>query len=190
MKYGELKLEQVEAIVNKLGGMDGVQRFLSGELVVKTSELLRQVVIVSVDGVKKFVAADHFKVGTVGSVRIAWLGNNFKQVMLDKVEESVSAATLVVHTLIKASLDAPIMVELSNRAETTLTRLWELLCKQPNGESGVLLTNGYANIFYVRGTDGNFWAVLAYWHSGGWLVYACSVGYPRRWDAGSQVFSR
>ncbi len=35
MKYGELNLGQVEAIVNKLGGMEGVQRFLSGESVVK-----------------------------------------------------------------------------------------------------------------------------------------------------------
>ena len=34
MKYNELNLGQMEAIVNKLGGMDGVQRFLSGELVV------------------------------------------------------------------------------------------------------------------------------------------------------------
>ena len=38
MKYGELNLGQVEAIVNKLGGMEGVQRFLSGELVVKVAE--------------------------------------------------------------------------------------------------------------------------------------------------------
>jgi len=40
MKYGELTLGQTEAIVNKLGGMEGVKRFLSGELVVK--ELERQ----------------------------------------------------------------------------------------------------------------------------------------------------
>lgn len=38
MKYGELNLGQIEAIVNKLGGMEGVQRFLSGELVVKMAE--------------------------------------------------------------------------------------------------------------------------------------------------------
>lgn len=31
MKYGELTLGQIEAVVNKLGGMDGVKRFLSGE---------------------------------------------------------------------------------------------------------------------------------------------------------------
>jgi hypothetical protein len=35
VKYGELNLGQIEAIVNGLGGMDGVRRFLSGELVVK-----------------------------------------------------------------------------------------------------------------------------------------------------------
>jgi len=38
MKYGELNLGQVEAIVNKLGGMDGVRRLLSGESVVKMVE--------------------------------------------------------------------------------------------------------------------------------------------------------
>ena len=34
MKYGELTLGQVEAIVNKLGGMDGVGKFLRDELTV------------------------------------------------------------------------------------------------------------------------------------------------------------
>lgn len=38
MKYGELNLGQVEAMVNKLGGMEGVRRFLAGELVVKEME--------------------------------------------------------------------------------------------------------------------------------------------------------
>ena len=37
MKYNELNLGQIEALVNKLGGMDGVQRFLSGELIVSTA---------------------------------------------------------------------------------------------------------------------------------------------------------
>ena len=38
MKYRELNLGQVEAIVNKLGGMKGVRRFLSDETVVKAIE--------------------------------------------------------------------------------------------------------------------------------------------------------
>lgn len=35
MKYGEITFGQMEAIVNKLGGTEGVKRFLSGETVVK-----------------------------------------------------------------------------------------------------------------------------------------------------------
>jgi hypothetical protein len=38
MKYGELTLGQMEALVNKLGGMEGVKRFLSGESVVRMAE--------------------------------------------------------------------------------------------------------------------------------------------------------
>lgn len=38
MKYGNLTLGQVEAIANKLGGEEGVKRFLAGELVVKEVE--------------------------------------------------------------------------------------------------------------------------------------------------------
>jgi len=39
MKYGDLSLGQIEAIVNKLGGMDKVNMFLRGELII--SELTR-----------------------------------------------------------------------------------------------------------------------------------------------------
>lgn len=38
MKYGELNLGQVEAVVNKLGGMEGVKRFLSCETVIQVAE--------------------------------------------------------------------------------------------------------------------------------------------------------
>jgi len=38
MKYSELNLGQVEAVVNKLGGIEGVKRFLSGETVIQVAE--------------------------------------------------------------------------------------------------------------------------------------------------------
>lgn len=40
MKYGDLTLGQVEAVVNKLGGMDGVRRLLADELTVKAKEIV------------------------------------------------------------------------------------------------------------------------------------------------------
>lgn len=43
MKYGELTLGKVEAIVNKLGGMEGVQRFLSGQTEVTAVKFFSEV---------------------------------------------------------------------------------------------------------------------------------------------------
>lgn len=34
MKYGQLTMGQIEAVVNKLGGMEGVQRLLAGDLMI------------------------------------------------------------------------------------------------------------------------------------------------------------
>jgi len=38
MKYGKLTLGEIEAMTNKLGGIEGVKRFLSGEMVIKETE--------------------------------------------------------------------------------------------------------------------------------------------------------
>ena len=63
--------------------------------------------------------------------------------------------------------------------------------KQGNkGEDGILLNNGYANIFYIKDQNGVLRPVGVYWCDDGWLVSAYSVGRPSRWDAGGRVFSR
>ena len=64
------------------------------------------------------------------------------------------------------------------------------MAEQGNGEDGILLTNGYANIFYIRDIKGVFWAVGCGWDGGGWRVGAISVEDPRGWDGGRRVFSR
>ena len=64
------------------------------------------------------------------------------------------------------------------------------MAEQGNGEDGILLTNGYANIFYIRDIKGVFWAVSCRWIGGGWDVSASSVEDPRGWVGGGRVFSR
>jgi hypothetical protein len=189
MEYGELNLDQVEAIVNKLGGMEGVQRFLSGEMTIK-GDLLKRVATVTVQAVTKFSAEATFG-ATKPAVKLWGLGNNFKRVMLGKVEEAVEATTLTTHTLTKASRDAPILAELGDRAEVSLAHLWQMLLAQANGEKGPLLTNGGWNVSYIRDASGTLWAVAADWDAGGgWGVDADSVDSPYGWDAGGRVLSR
>lgn len=193
MKYGELNLGQIEAIVNKLGGMEGVQRFLAGSIEVVVKKILTLVATVKVAAVEHFVAAEKFREGeTTDGVKVAWLGNNFKTNFLGKTEEGVEEAELKLHKLNQDSLDAPIMNELGDTDETMLAHLWELLKQQPNGEEGKLLVNGWANVAYIRDVNDELWAVSACWDAdrGGWDVEADSVTRPGRWDADSQVVSR
>lgn len=193
MKYGELNLGQVEAIVNKLGGMDGVQQFLSGALIVTKAaveKLLELVGTVMIPATKKFVARDHFATGSK-VVKIGFIGNNFSNWFLGKTEKPNSQAELRYQRLSKNSLDKPILNELGNLAETTLSAIWELLKSQPNGENGVLLTNGCWNIFYVKDVEDVLRAVSVRWNAffGSWDLSAYSVADPYGWYAGDRVFS-
>jgi len=142
----------------------------------------------------KFVAKDHFVVdmSDKAKVKIWSLGSNFEKWFLDKVEEPISETVLGYHNLRKSSVDGPIINELGGeeKAEIILTEIFALMERQSNGEKGDLLTNGYANIFYIRDTAGVLRAVYCYWYGFGWSVHAYSVGFPLGWVAGVQVFSR
>lgn len=143
---------------------------------------------------KPFIVRDHFKADTSEDavVQIAYLGNNFKTWFLDKTEVSRSATTLCCRKLLRNSFDAPIIAELGGKekAQTSLSELLELLKKQPRGQKGTLLTNGYANIFYILDNKGVLRAVRADRGDNGWYVDTRSVAYPRGWHDSGQVFSR
>ncbi|OGE83851.1 MAG: hypothetical protein A3B95_02820 [Candidatus Doudnabacteria bacterium RIFCSPHIGHO2_02_FULL_43_13b] len=142
----------------------------------------------------KFVAKDHFVVNTSGEakVKISYLGDNFRKHFLGKTEEPTSETTFRCHKLKKLSRDIRIINKLGGeeRAETTLSAMFALMEKQPNGEKGALLNNGYANIFYIRDAAGVLWAVYCCWRDDGWYVSVDSVGNPGEWLDGFQVFSR
>jgi len=65
-----------------------------------------------------------------------------------------------------------------------------MIDRQPKGKEGDLLSNGYANIFYVRGKANEVFAVHVYWNAGHreWLVYTNPLADYSR-DAGNRVFS-
>ncbi len=147
--------------------------------------------------VGRFVARDHFKVGTnkkaKDKVKIAWLSDSFKSWFLDKVEEQAGGdSVLRAHKLISASTDVLIIAELGREAtaETALAEVFALMKKQSKGEQGSLLVGGYANIFYIRDSVSVLRAVYVYWLDDGWHVYASSVAVSDEWNAGYRVISR
>jgi len=145
-----------------------------------------------VPAIGKFVAKDNFVVNTgkKTKVKIPYLGNNFQKWFLDKVEEDVPETTLSSRRVLKWLEDKEIIAGVGGEilAETRLTQVFYLISQQSNGEEGVLLANGYANIFYVRDVDSLLRPVGVFWDGDGWGVDAYSVGVG--WVDDDRVFSR
>jgi hypothetical protein len=140
------------------------------------------------------VARKHFvrNISPKASIRISYIGGHFKRWFLKKVEEPFATNVLRGSKLCKASNDGPIIAELGGekRAETTLTEIFASMELQNGGTRKPLLTNGYANIFYVRDADNMLRAVCILWHNDGWSIDAWAIDASSKWSAGSLVFSR
>ena len=150
-------------------------------------KLLKLVASFVVPALDEFSAEDHFRVGEVDGVKIAFIGDNLRQNLLDMVVPATTETELKIYRLNKNSVDGPIITELGGQeaASITLSQFWAMLQVQGHGEKGNLLTDGRANIAYIAG-----WAVDALWYGHGWSVLAYSVVYPSGWFEGDQVLSR
>lgn len=158
------------------------------------SLLLKLLGTVAVPAIEEFTVGERFVVDTSEktTVKISRIWDNFRKWFLDTRVPSTEATTLYKYRLQQDSLDSMILDYLGGeeKAEITLAHVFALMRQQPNGENGELLTNGYANIFYVRDITGVVRAVYVRWHDYGWDVSALEVSFPYGWFEGSHVFSR
>lgn len=117
-------------------------------------------------------------------VGVKWTNDTFKKQFLGLEVSATDKVELAVNELTQASLDAPILSELGDKAETAVPTFRAFLWANRGGLGWF--------IFYLRGKNGNLWAVDAYWNAkaGRWHVDASSVMSPNRWGAGRQVVSR
>jgi len=143
---------------------------------------------------KKFVVKDKFKVDTSkkAKVKISNLGDDFKRWFWGKIEEPFYGSVISGRPLEKNSVDGPIIAELGGheKAETTIAEIYAMMERQPKGEAGDLMNNGFANIFYARDVDGILRAVLVGYDSRGWGIDARSIDCSNICDGVRRVFSR
>lgn len=195
MKYGDIKLGHIEALINKLGGKEVVDGILEGRLAVKLVEAdrLNTFSTARIPATAKFIVRDHFSTGRAGDVSIGSIGEEFKQHFLFKVEAPRVETKLEIHKLKRFSSCKQILVELHGKEEVTLAEIWELLKRQPNGATGKLLVDGGSNIFFVRNMNGVLMVISIDWDVAtnlGWYIGASSVVDPYQWEDGDRVFSR
>ncbi len=139
-----------------------------------------------------FGMKDHFQVDTslTAKVKISFVSDSVRDEFGSQVVVPRDGYAVSARRLLKRSADRPILTELRPVYKTDMPAVKSLMAQQPNGEPGVLLTDGQANIFYVEKSAGVLRAVRVRWSDDGWDVRSSSVKYPGEWNAGSQVFSR
>lgn len=124
-------------------------------------------------------------------VKMVGHGSNFTSWFKGKVEEDAPEGELLPFTLTESACDNEIIADLGGeeKAEVTLTEIWRLMERQRNGEEGVLLTNVWANVFYVRDVNRVLREVSVGWSGGGWRACAGNL-IAGGWCGGNRVFSR
>lgn len=131
-----------------------------------------------------------------GPVKL-YFWDNFANWILKAIPETVPAfqGKLTKTQLTESMYDSAILNELGNPKPFTVGEsvaiIRDLLTKQPNGESGELQNNGYANIFYVQLENARVLAVYVHWYSDyrGWGLGAHDLD-DDQWFVGYCVFSR
>jgi len=179
-------------LMARLSGENG--KYHLGELkrFLRKRNLLEPITTIDLPACGRFVAKDELHADR-DDINL-WMSETFREKFLNKVEENVPAATIHTSKLLRNSRDLTnedgslgIIAELNGHEETTLHHLFSLLMKQPNGEKGTLLTDGKANIFYIRDATGVLWAVRAGRGGGDWDLDAYSVESPDTWHSGNLV---
>lgn len=179
-KYNDYTGGQVEAVINNMGGFENWKRFAGGhgKVVFETILTLLRTLKIAAQAATTTSNEYFMEAGVVLT------GTNFETQFYSLEIEAVAEGELAVRKLMQDSLDALILAELGDKAEILVAQFHSFLAANRGSEEWF--------IFYLRGKDGNIWAVRAYWHAGcgGWSVGARSVDDTDRWYAGDQVLSQ
>lgn len=193
MKYSKVELGQIEAVLNIIGGVEGMRLLLAGELkVVPASEVLVR------DG-----SFSPVELGERHDPREFYQTREGLYVWEDFVSRIVAAAspigagrTFGEAFAWKLTIDATGETLRKERPEDVWPAtdfcawLSAKLAKQPGGESGELLNTGRANLFLVEGVGREVFVVSVRWDPGyrRWDVRAWRLG--NKWFAGYRFASK
>ena len=147
-----------------------------------------------VPAMESFLAEDRFKrdLSDNAPVKIREVGANFQKWFGKLIVSVHKGSKLKLSTLARNASDTEIFTALGgeDKAETVLSEAWWLMTQQGRGQSGLLLNDGKANIFYAFDVNGVLRALYVFWFGSGWFVNAFEIDAGTRWSEDGRVFSR
>lgn len=194
MKYNNVTLGHIEAIINKLGGEQGMQDFLAGRTEVIRSSInqpprlknLEPQGILAIPSIT-LKKADAFK-HRDGSNNPQLHYDNFKNIVLANGSSILESSFLKIpeYKLIKGLSDFEIRDELGGEAAMCVSSYDEVLIVLHQVMQNEKYRDGYANIVYFM-HEGVLHYAYCYWYGSKWYCDANRAN-SNTWDAGYRVF--
>jgi hypothetical protein len=197
MKYGKVNFGQMEAFINKIGGEEVFKKVLNGtaKFQITMEQFLESLGIIDIAPVNETNRDKFFTTGHNGTAKM-WLSDNFKSIFLPLVSKTINYAggKLEKLKLTKNRNDFQIRDErgdiIIQTADAIAGQIISMISKQPNGEAGELLNNGYANLLYYLDGEGRLCYVRVWWRAGD-REWSCDafVALSNEWREGLLAFS-
>lgn len=204
---------QINKLKANLAGLDGffwlreLEKFMEKKPSWTEKELLKFISFTPLPHSGKFVVQDFF---IEESFKFSGADRCFTKRFMHLNEDERGAASIAACQLQKMTSDYRIIqllqeVNGEGNFDISVAEMLGMHLKQALGEEGVLLTNGWQNIFYIRhqrGDDslssakhvsplfGNFSAVISSWKFGGWCFDAGDISDTIKRRAARNVFFR
>ena len=166
MKYATLDLGTIEGVFNKLGGLEGAQRFLRGELVViepKHSDFLR---LLSTDPIVIGETDGKHTIAQARDVFLGYIDSDFKNWGLDVAGEAKSAIPVQVHELVTDGRFDQFFPSLGKLDDLCLEQ--DQIIQFCREHKKWLRTEGYATFFLLK-MEGKFFVASVYFDGVGRL---------------------
>ncbi len=201
--YNRVEWGQMKAVLNKLGGVDGMHRFLRDELVlvekdggqVKRAETPKLLIpnkrTLAVALAKEHNPSDYYQTRTGLHVF-----SDFRASVVAAAKPMIAGFEFgkLQRFLLGRKTTGQELLSARSKSIFSATELCAWLGakidQQPNGEAGDLLNNGNLNLFLVEVSKGAVFVVSVFWSSGsrGWHVGPWLLGF--RFNTGHQFVSR
>ena len=166
MKYGELNLGQIEALVNKLGGMDSVRKILSETAKVFVEEIIQKVLHL-IPGAKNLIIGPTDGTETIAKsadIFTGYLDSNFQNYGTDVPSKATGDTAVAVHELVKNATFQQMFTGDLDKLCLTQGQIIQFVKTQRKW----LRTDGYATFFLFK-VGNEFFVALVSVRSGGQL---------------------
>ena len=186
MKYADVKLGTIEAVFNRLGGVEGAERFLRGDV-----ELVEAKKFLPLDSITITLTQDHNPNEFFQTRPGLWVSDDFRRLVRAKAQPNKAGTSLKLNraklakNLTDSEIEATLPVTHVFTEAEVCAVVATLITEQSEGQEGTLLNNGYANLFYTASC-----VVDVYWNADDrrWNVSTWTHD-DNQWSAENQVFS-